>query len=93
MAVQDYWDLAVVAEPTVRASIAIYVAPCGTDNVGVAGVQFRIDGANFGTEVSTPPFAVAWNTAIVPDGLHTLTAVARDSAGNRTTSAAVRLSP
>ena len=70
---------------------AITISAYASDNIGVAGVQFRIDGANFGTEVSTPPFAVAWNTAIVPDGLHTLTAVARDSAGNRTTSAAVSI--
>jgi hypothetical protein len=36
-----------------------------------------------------PPYSVAYNTALMANGAHTLTAVARDAAGNRTTSAAV----
>jgi hypothetical protein len=54
-----------------------------SDNVGVAGVQFRIDGANFGPEDTTAPYSIPWNTASASDGSHTITAVARDAAGNR----------
>lgn len=60
-----------------------------SDNVGVAGVQFRLDGANLGAEDTSAPYTVAWNTTTAGNGAHTLTAVARDAAGNVTTSSAV----
>ena len=59
------------------------------DNNGVAGVQFKLDGANLGAEDTTAPYSVSWNTTTATNGTHTLTAVARDAAGNTTTSAAV----
>jgi subtilase family serine protease len=55
----------------------------------VAGVQFRVDGANLGAEDTTSPYSVTWNTTTASNGSHTLTAVARDAAGNTTTSVAV----
>jgi hypothetical protein len=65
------------------------VQATASDNVAVAGVQFRVDGTNLGAEDTTAPYSVSWNTAAWSNGPHTLTAVARDGAGNRTTSAAV----
>jgi Domain of unknown function (DUF4082)/Bacterial Ig domain len=65
------------------------VTASASDNIGVAGVQFKLDGANLGAEVAASPYQVAWNTASASNGAHTLTAVARDAAGNTTTSAAV----
>jgi hypothetical protein len=65
----------------------VTVSGNATDNVGVAGVQFKLDGANLGAEVTTPPYAVTWNTTTTTDGAHVLTAVARDPAGNTATSA------
>ena len=59
-----------------------------SDNVGVAGVQFKLDGANLGTEDPSSPYSVSWNTTTATNGTHTLTAVARDAAGNTTTSTA-----
>src|SRR6185436_2775314 len=53
-----------------------------TDNVGVAGVQPQIDGVNFGTELTAGPFSWSWDTTSLADGVHVLTAVARDAAGN-----------
>src|SRR2546425_431409 len=67
----------------------IAVAATASDNVGVVGVQFTLDGANLGAERTTAPYAVSWDTTIATNGTHTLTAVARDAAGNSTTSAAV----
>jgi hypothetical protein len=67
----------------------VSVAATATDNVGVGGVQFRLDGVNLGAEVTVPPYAVSWNTTAAVNGAHTLTAVARDAAGNVATSAAV----
>src|SRR4029077_8435096 len=47
------------------------------------------DGANLGTEDTASPYSVSWNTSSASNGGHTLTAVARDAAGNQTTSSAV----
>jgi hypothetical protein len=67
------------------------VSATATDNVGVVGVQFLLDGAPLGNEDTTAPYSVRWNTntAAVTRGSHTLSARARDAAGNVTTSAGV----
>src|SRR5206468_8740015 len=65
----------------------ITVTANAADNVGVAGVQFRVDGANVGAEDSAAPYSASFNTTAVANGSHTLSAIARDAAGNRTTSA------
>ena len=69
---------------------AVTLSATAADNVGVAGVQFKLDGTtNLGAEDTTFPYSVAWNSTTATNGLHTLTAVARDAAGNTTTSAGV----
>ena len=77
-----------ISAPTAGATVSATttVSAAASDNVGVAGVQFRIDGTALGTEDTTAPYSVSWNTTAVADGMHTLTAVARDAAGNTTTS-------
>ncbi|MBI4529243.1 MAG: matrixin family metalloprotease [Deltaproteobacteria bacterium] len=60
----------------------ISVSANATDNVGVLGVQFKLDGANLGAEDTTAPYSISWNSAVVANGSHTLTAVARDAAEN-----------
>ncbi len=67
----------------------VTVSANAADNVGVMGVQFRLDGANLAAEDTTSPYSVSWNTATATNGIHTLTAVARDAAGNTATSIAV----
>ena len=66
---------------------SVTVSASATDNVGVAGVQFKLDGANLGTEDTTSPYSITWSTNSSSNGTHTLTAVARDAAGNTTLSA------
>ena len=58
------------------------------DNIGVAGVQFTLDGVNLGPERTTAPYTYVWNTTAVPNGVHLLGARARDAAGNQTTALA-----
>jgi hypothetical protein len=65
----------------------VSVSAAAADAVGVVGVQFRLDGANVGAEDTTAPYAITWNTTAAPNGSHVLTAIARDAAGNATTSA------
>ena len=80
-----------ITGPAAGATVSgpVTVAANATDNVGVAGVQFKLDGANLGTEDTTAPYSWSWTTTTATDGSHTLTAVARDAAGNQTTSAGV----
>jgi hypothetical protein len=56
------------------------------------GVQFRLNGNNLGAEDTTNPFSLSWNTSGVTPGPYTLTAIARDAAGNTTTSAPITIS-
>ena len=60
-----------------------------SDNVGVAGVQFELDGSALGTNLVAAPYSAAWDTTQATNGTHVLTAVARDAAGNSATSPAV----
>src|SRR6267378_4235083 len=46
-------------------------------NLTVAVVQFKLDGANLGAEVTSQPYTISWNTTTASNGSHTLTAVAR----------------
>jgi chitodextrinase len=72
---------------TVSNSVA--VSATASDNVGVVGVQFKLDGVNLGVEDTTSPYSISWNTLTASNGAHALTAVARDAAGNTTTTASV----
>ena len=67
----------------------VTVSATASDNLGVAGVQFKLDGNNLGPEDTTVPYAVSWNTTTATNGPHTLTAVARDIASNLTLSSGV----
>ena len=58
------------------------------DNIGVTGVQFQLDGNNLGDEDITAPYSMVWDTTSVSDGIHTLTAIARDAEGNLGTASA-----
>src|SRR5439155_8689775 len=69
----------------------VTVSASATDNVGVVGLQFKLDEANLGAELTSAPFSLSWNTALAANGAHTLTAVARDAAGNTATAVAVSM--
>lgn len=68
---------------------AVAVSANASDNIAVVGVQFKDGATNIGAEDTTSPYSVSWNTTTVANGSHTLTAVARDAAGNSATSAGV----
>lgn len=70
---------------------AVSVTGSASDPAGVAGVQFKVDGANIGSEDTVSPYTVIWNTTGLSDGTHTLTAVARDTLNNTTTSTSVNV--
>jgi hypothetical protein len=81
--------VSVTAPAAGNVSGTISVTASASDNVGVAGVQLLLDGANLGAEDTVSPYSVSWNTTTATNGNHTLTARARDAAGNNATSAGV----
>ena len=81
----------ITASPDNVVSGTIAVSADASDNVGVVGVQFKLDGNNLGSEDATSTYSVSWNTTTASNGPHTLTATARDAAGNQTTSLGVNV--
>jgi hypothetical protein len=67
----------------------VTLSATASDNIGVVGVQFLLDGVALGTEDRTAPYSISWNTQKVSAGKHVLSARARDAAGNQTTSAGI----
>ena len=69
----------------------VTVAANASDDKGLRGVAFMLNGAPIGSEDTTAPYSISWNTAAVPNGTRTLTAVAYDNGGNQTTSSPVNV--
>jgi glucose/arabinose dehydrogenase len=67
----------------------VVVGALATDDVGVAGVQFYVDGVLTGALDLVAPYALTWDTRTVSNGAHTLTAQAYDTSGNSTVSSPV----
>ena len=70
---------------TVSGSVAL--AATAADNVGVARVEFSVDGVLVGTDTSSP-YAATWSATGAALGSHTIVAKAYDAAGNSSTSSA-----
>jgi hypothetical protein len=82
-----------ITAPVSGATVAgtVTVTASASDDVGVAGVQFKVDGLSLSREDTTAPFSVSWITTAASNGSHVLTATLRDGGGNQTTSAAVNV--
>jgi hypothetical protein len=76
-----------VANETVSGTVP--VAANATDDTAVTSVRYFLDGRPLGRLRTTAPYSIRWNTTSVPDGTHTLTARATNTAGLVGTSAAV----
>ena len=82
------------ANATLRGSVTLYAsasdpAATGQSSSGVAGVRLQVDGLDVAPEVKTAPYSLSFNTKTVANGTHTVTAIARDAAGNVAASPAV----
>ena len=80
-----------ITSPTNGATVSaiVPVNANATDNGSVAGVQFKVDGTNLGAEDTSAPYSISWDTFTAANGPHSLTALARDAAGNTTLSTGV----
>ena len=83
-----------LTSPTAGASLSgtVTVSANATDNVGVASVQFQLDGTNLGSALTSTPYSISWDTSTASAGTHVLTAIATDTAGLSATSASVSVS-
>lgn len=63
----------------------VVVSAAATDNIGVAKVEFYVDGA-LRSAVNTTPYTYYWNTNTAKGGNHALSVKAYDAAGNASTS-------
>src|SRR5688572_7296287 len=72
--------------PSAGATVSgvVTMSATASDDVGVLGVQFFVDGAAVGAEDAAPPYSASWNSATVANGSRNLTARARDGSGNQT---------
>lgn len=80
-----------LSAPTSGASVSgnVTISASAADNVGVAGVQFLLDGTPLGPIDASAPYSITWNSTTATNGAHTLGAQARDSAGNLSTASAI----
>ena len=75
--------------PSAGATVAgssVTLTATSVDDIGVTGVQFKIDGVNVGASGATSPYSITWDSSSVADGAHTISAVAHDAALNYATS-------
>src|SRR5206468_7861360 len=63
---------------TVNGSVTFTASTNGGSGT-VNGVQFKIDGVNFGSEDTTAPYSVIWDSTTATNGSHTITATVRNS--------------
>ncbi|HWZ65731.1 MAG TPA: galactose oxidase-like domain-containing protein [Patescibacteria group bacterium] len=70
-------------------SNSVVVSATASDSVGVVGVQFLLDGANLGAEITTAPYNINWDTTQTVNGSHVLSARARNAAGGTATTSGV----
>jgi hypothetical protein len=75
---------------TVAGTITLTATATDPDSP-VSFVQFRVDGANVGAQLTSAPYSLSLNTATLSNAAHTLTAVAQDPSGNVGTSGAVTI--
>ncbi len=60
----------------------VNISANATDNVGIARVQFAVDGVNLGSPIQSAPFSMSWNSTTVSNGPHSVQVTVWDQAGN-----------
>jgi alpha-tubulin suppressor-like RCC1 family protein/subtilisin family serine protease len=73
-----------ITAPSTGSSISgtVTISASASDAGGVRGVQFKLDGSNLGAEDQSSPYSTTLDTTTIVAGSHTISAVARDFAGN-----------
>jgi len=74
-----------------KLSGTIEILADATDDRGVAGVQFMLDGEPLADKMESAPYKISWDSNSVENGEYSLTAVAWDAAKNQGLSVAFRV--
>lgn len=72
-----------ITNPTNNSTVSgtVQIIAGAQDAEGVAGVQFKIDGTNLGTELTMTPYAYDWDSKTTANGSHTISATVRSVNG------------
>lgn len=90
-AVSDAAPTVTVTAPADAATVSgstVAITATAADDIGVTGVEFRVDGVSVSTD-TTYPYAATWDSTGVSDGSHSIVAYATDTAGHVTVAGAV----
>ena len=80
-----------ITSPASGAAVSGTITVTTSVSANTISVQLKADGTNVGAAVASAPFPLSLDTTTLANGNHSLTAVASDSAGQTTTSAAVSI--
>lgn len=80
-----------LSAPSDNASVSgtATISATASDDTAVSGVKFYVNNVLSGSEDTSSPYSISWNTFTAGNGTSTILAVARDSAGNVATSTAI----
>ena len=70
--------------PGAALSGSFAISATATDDTGVTGVVFKVDGVIIG-DASAAPFTLTWDSTGTANGAHVLSATAFDAAANEAT--------
>jgi plastocyanin len=83
-----------LTSPTDQSAVSgsVSLRATASDDLGVTDVQFTVGGSVVGHSTQgSPEYSLTWDSTTVADGSYTVTARARDAAGNTSTSAPVQV--
>jgi len=81
-----------ISAPTSGATVSgstVSLSAAASDTIGIANVQFKVDGTAVGTAITTAPYTMQWDSNSVADGSHTITAIATNTSNLTTTSSPI----
>jgi hypothetical protein len=78
-----------VSAPSSPGTVTVTASASAMAPASIASVQFYLDGSTLGSALTTAPYSTSWNTALLSNGSHTLSALATDNYGNTATAPSV----
>jgi hypothetical protein len=81
-----------ITAPGIRTTVSgtsVVLTANASDNVAVAGVTFKINGVIIGSEDTSSPYSVTWDSTATSSGSIFIVAIARDTSNNLATSSII----
>jgi len=77
------------ASSTVSGTVSVSASSSAVSPASIAYVQFYLDGLALGSDVTSSPYSISWNTATASNATHTLYALATDNYSNTASSTSI----